>query len=57
MQCICSFHVKLESIVTPKNLVEFFSIRGKPSIIELESIFGELFVFKMDEVCFTYIER
>ena len=27
MPCICSFHVKLESIVTPKNFVEFFSIK------------------------------
>ena len=42
---LCSFHVKLESIVTPKNVV-IFSIRGKPLIIKLESILCELFVLK-----------
>ena len=33
--CICSFQVKLESIVTPQNLVECFSVSGKPSMTKL----------------------
>ena len=38
---MCSFQVRLESIVTPKNLVDFFSTRDNPSMYKLHSVSGE----------------